>query len=98
MLLEAPSERTASDEVTQITSNTCNEPIIDRNAHVRIVDPSIGIVTCHWVCHQLAPSIAAASVRSSGMFAKPARKRMRAKPTYFQVKMNSIVQMTTCRL
>ena len=32
MLLDAPSERTAGDEATQITSKTCSDPIIERNA------------------------------------------------------------------
>src|SRR5256885_17212103 len=98
MLLEAPSDRTAGVEATQSTSNTCSEPIIDRNIQMRIVDPSIGIVTCRWLCHQLAPSIAAASMSSSGMFARPARERMMANRVYVQVRMNSIVQMTTGRL
>src|SRR4051794_3500422 len=94
MVLDAPSDRTAPEEATQITSNTCSEPIIDRNAQIRMVDPSSGMVTYRWICHQLAPSIAAASVSSAGTFDRPARNKMMAKPVYFQVRMNSIVQMT----
>src|SRR5215475_11920698 len=98
MVLEAPSDRTDAWEVTHGMSNSCNEPMIDRNIQIRMVGPSSGMVICRWICHQLAPSIAAASVNSSGMFDRPARKRMSAKPVYFQVSTNRNVQMTTLRL
>src|SRR5258705_4347002 len=57
------------------TSNSCIEPIIDRKIQIRIVGPSSGIVILRWACHQLAPSIAAASCSSSGTFCRPARNR-----------------------
>src|SRR4051812_17401831 len=98
MVLDAPSDRTAGEDATQITSKTCNEPIIDKNIQIRIVGPSIGIVMYRWTFHQLAPSIAAASVSSLGTLDSPARNRMSAKPVYFHVRMNSIVQITTGRL
>ena len=42
-------------------SNSCRDPMIDRNAQMRMVGPSSGSVMRHWVCQKLAPSIAAAS-------------------------------------
>jgi hypothetical protein len=48
-------------------SNSWSDPIIDRNAQVRIVGPSSGIVMLRCTCHQVAPSSCAASYKSSGM-------------------------------
>ena len=66
-------------------SKSWSEPIIDRNAQIRMVGPSSGMVMRRWVCHQVAPSSAAASLRSGETPWSPARNRMIAKPMYFQV-------------
>ena len=47
-------------------SKSWSEPIIDRNAQVRMVGPSSGIVIRRCVCHQLAPSICGGLVELLG--------------------------------
>ena len=43
--------------VTHTMSKSWSDPMIERNAQIRMVGPSSGSVMYHWVCHQLAPSI-----------------------------------------
>ena len=76
---------------TQIMSKHWIEPIMDRNAQVRIVGPSSGIVIRHCVCHQEAPSSWAASWSSSETPCMPARKSSTARPRYFQVSTRSTI-------
>jgi hypothetical protein len=53
---------------------------------MRMVGPSSGTVISLWVCQYDAPSTAAASDNSSGMFCIPARNKITAKPMYFQAR------------
>ena len=50
------------------------------------------MVIRRWTCHQLAPSIWAASTTSAGMPWSPARNSSTARPRYFQVSTTSTVQ------
>jgi hypothetical protein len=45
IVFDAPNERIEGTDTTQMTSKTCNEPIIDKKIQIRIVGPSNGIVT-----------------------------------------------------
>src|SRR5690606_12933224 len=60
-------------EITYIWSKTWKVPIMDITTMKKVVGFSIGRVMCQNCCQRLAPSIWAASYRSSGMSCRPAR-------------------------
>jgi len=68
--------------------------MIDKKAQMRMVGASSGRVINLWVCQYDAPSTAAASDNSSGI-CMPARSKITAKPTYFQVRMSIKVQIAS---
>ncbi len=95
-MVEVPAvDATYWPQMIQTRSNSCSEPMIDRNAQMRMVGPISGRTMWRWICQYEAPSMAAASLSSSGMPWSPARNRITAKPMYFHVMMISSVQMAS---